>query len=87
MRYLPTQEEKVAIGKKVAELYFKLPPKKRPFLYRVESKEPDGIFRVWSYPVRFVHTIDSVIKELCKNKAETPKRKRITAKRVTPLSR
>lgn len=72
-RFLPSAEQKIQIGKAIAEAYFKQPKKYRPPLAKQKSVEPNGTYVVWVYPKRFTKQMDRVIFTLC---AGTPKLKR-----------
>lgn len=83
LRYSLNREEKVQIGKEVADEYFKLPDRNRPFLYKKKSHEPDGTFDVWVYPKRFIFQIDEIIIHFCKERGiRASRRNRVSGERV-----
>lgn len=53
------QETKIKIGKEVTEAFFA--QKKRPRIFKISQKEPEGEFMVLSYPKTFINVIDAVI--------------------------
>lgn len=77
-RYAPTTDQKIKIGKQIAEAYFKLPKKFRPPLAKKQSSEPNGTFIVWIYPKRFVKQMDAIITKVCNDAGiQRLKRRRI----------
>lgn len=66
-------EKKKELGVLVFDAVKKVSPKKY-FYGRVEQKEPEGVFKVFAYPVEFIPEIDKVIQDFMKPKRGRPRK-------------
>jgi hypothetical protein len=67
----PDQATKMKIGKEVCDLYFA--QEKKPRIFKIESEEPEGTFKVLSYPKKFTPTMDKVILKYAMPKQKRPR--------------
>jgi hypothetical protein len=81
---LPAREDRLVLGKRILDAWFAQSEIKLPLHYK-PSEEPEGTFKVLSYPDVFIPQIDQIIeayfKEISPPKKEQPpvkkERKRI----------
>lgn len=80
-----SQEQKVELGNIICQRYLNQ-VYIRDTIQKIDSKEPEGVFKVLSYPKKFAPEIDYLILEYYRNlPKKTSKRKRIQVGTPAPV--